>query len=151
MGRHPQPSMNCRTMRLEVISGNSRSGARACDIKGREVGSMSSDYYLVSQQPIQRASRMRTLPEASSRHESGCTSVDPVVYYAYRIVLEASKLKPADALMLRALGMAWGNPTWQGNCQTANCPAQWMARFWLWPTAISAATGERLDSWLLTP
>jgi hypothetical protein len=54
---------------------------------------MSSDYYLVSQQPIQRASRMRTLPEASSRHESGCTSVDPVVYYAYRIVLEASKLE----------------------------------------------------------
>jgi hypothetical protein len=52
------------------------------------------------------------------RHESWCITIDPVVYYAYQIVLDPSKLTLADALMLHALGVAWGNPACWGNCRT---------------------------------
>ncbi len=48
----------------------------------------------------------------------GASSVDPVVYYAYQIVLDSSKLTVADALALHALGVVWGSPACQGNCRT---------------------------------
>lgn len=53
------------------------------------------------------------------RHESWCISVDPVVFYAYQVVLEPSKLTLADSLILHALGVTWGNMTCQGTCRAA--------------------------------
>jgi hypothetical protein len=43
------------------------------------------------------------------RHESWCITVDPVVRYAYEVVLEPSKLTVADSIILHALGVAWVN------------------------------------------
>ena len=51
------------------------------------------------------------------RHESWCITVDPVVYYAYEVALEATKLTLADSLILHALGVTWKNTTCQGNCK----------------------------------
>lgn len=53
------------------------------------------------------------------RHEPWCISANPVVYYAHQIVLDSNKLTLADALVLHALGVAWGNTPCQGGCQTS--------------------------------
>jgi len=51
------------------------------------------------------------------RHESWCITIDPVVYYAYQVVLDPTKLTLADSLILHALGVAWGGSTCSGNCR----------------------------------
>ena len=41
------------------------------------------------------------------RHEHWCITRDPIVYYAYDIVVHPEKLSPGDALILHSLGVAW--------------------------------------------
>jgi hypothetical protein len=41
------------------------------------------------------------------RHERWCITCDPVVYYAYQIAGDASKLTLGDALLLHSLGVSW--------------------------------------------
>ncbi|MGA7292917.1 MAG: hypothetical protein WBW85_10295 [Terriglobales bacterium] len=50
------------------------------------------------------------------RHESWCITLDPVVYYAYQIVADPSKLTVGDALILHSLGVIWGSNTCRGKC-----------------------------------
>lgn len=52
------------------------------------------------------------------RHEPWCITRDPVVYYAYQIVADPSKLTPGDALILHSLGAIWGAKACQGGCTT---------------------------------
>ncbi|MGA2980755.1 MAG: hypothetical protein ABSD76_14285 [Terriglobales bacterium] len=52
------------------------------------------------------------------RHEPWCITRDPVVYYAYQIVADPSKLTPGDALILHSLGAIWGNNPYQGRYKT---------------------------------
>ena len=40
-------------------------------------------------------------------HEDWCATKDPIVFYAYQIVEDASRLTPGDALILHSLGAAW--------------------------------------------
>lgn len=52
------------------------------------------------------------------RHEPWCITLHPLVYYAYQIVADPTKLTVADALILHSLGVIWGGKASQGNCQT---------------------------------
>jgi hypothetical protein len=53
------------------------------------------------------------------RHESWCITANPVVYYAYEVVAEPSKLTVGDGLILHSLGVTWVGKTCQGNCVIA--------------------------------
>jgi hypothetical protein len=41
------------------------------------------------------------------RHENWCITRDPLVFYAYEVVLHPAKLTPEDALRLHGLGVLW--------------------------------------------
>ena len=41
------------------------------------------------------------------RHERWCITRDPIVYYAYDIVVHPEKLSVGDALILHSLGVSW--------------------------------------------
>lgn len=56
--------------------------------------------------------------EGVVRHESWCITRDPVVYYAYQIVVEPGKLTVGDALILHSLGVTWEGNACKGNCST---------------------------------
>lgn len=53
------------------------------------------------------------------RHESWCITLDPVVYYAYEIVINPNRLTLADSLILHALGVSWTPMPCSGKCATA--------------------------------
>lgn len=42
-----------------------------------------------------------------ARHQKWCITCDPLVQYAYGIVLEPAKLSLRDRLILHALGVSW--------------------------------------------
>ena len=48
------------------------------------------------------------------RHERWCITCDPVVQYAYGVVLDPEKLTLFDSLILHALGVEWGRNLCQG-------------------------------------
>ena len=54
------------------------------------------------------------------RHESWCITVNPVVYYAYEAVLDASKLSLGDVLALHSLGVLWTGKACSGNCKPSS-------------------------------
>ena len=56
--------------------------------------------------------------EGIIRHEPWCITLDPLVYYAYQIVADPSKLTAGDALILHSLGVTWAGKACQGNCKT---------------------------------
>jgi len=51
------------------------------------------------------------------RHEKWCITCDPIVQYAYAIVLDGQKLTFRDGLILHSLGVIWGHNT-QESCQS---------------------------------
>ena len=51
------------------------------------------------------------------RHERWCITRDPVVYYAYQIVADPSRLTPGDALILHSLGVSWEENACTGKCK----------------------------------
>ena len=53
------------------------------------------------------------------RHQPWCITQDAMVYYAYQIVADPTKLTIGDALILHSLGVVWGGKTGQGNCRTS--------------------------------
>ncbi len=53
------------------------------------------------------------------RHERWCITCDPIVHYAYGVVLEPEKLSLRDRLILHALGVSWVANRCQGACQPA--------------------------------
>jgi hypothetical protein len=56
------------------------------------------------------------------RHESWCITRDPIVYYAYEVVLDGNKLTLEDRLILHALGVGWEPQASQGKCRSKeNC------------------------------
>jgi len=44
------------------------------------------------------------------RHEPGCLTLDPLVYYARQIVVDPSKLTVGDCLILHSLAVLWSEP-----------------------------------------
>lgn len=54
------------------------------------------------------------------RHERWCVTRDATVRYAFGAVLDPEKLMLSDALILHALGVAWGKNQCKGSCQTPN-------------------------------
>jgi len=55
--------------------------------------------------------------EGIVRHERWCITCDPIVQYAYGVVLDPEKLSLRDRLILHALGVSWGANQCQGACQ----------------------------------
>ena len=53
------------------------------------------------------------------RHERWCITCDPLVQYAYGVVLDAEKLTLRDRLILHALGVAWATNPCQATCSTS--------------------------------
>jgi len=53
------------------------------------------------------------------RHERWCITCDPLVQYAYGIVLDAEKLTLRDRLILHALGVTWATNDCQRGCRTS--------------------------------
>ncbi len=53
------------------------------------------------------------------RHEKWCITCDPLVRYAYEVVLSPEKLTVCDRLILHALGVSWQKNSCQGSCQRA--------------------------------
>jgi hypothetical protein len=53
------------------------------------------------------------------RHERWCITCDPIVQYAYGVVLDPEKLSLRDRLILHALGVSWEANQGQGACQPA--------------------------------
>jgi hypothetical protein len=53
------------------------------------------------------------------RHERWCITCDPLVQYAYGVVLDAEKLTLRDRLILHALGVAWVANQGQETCKTS--------------------------------
>lgn len=51
------------------------------------------------------------------RHEAWCITVNPVVYDAYEVVLDADKLSMGDVLALHSLGVQWTGKVCPGTCQ----------------------------------
>lgn len=45
--------------------------------------------------------------------------MDPVVYYAYEIVIDPTRLTLADSLILHALGVSWTAAPCSGRCGMA--------------------------------
>lgn len=52
------------------------------------------------------------------RHENWCITRDPLVQYAYRIVMEPGKLTFRDSLILHSLGVSWDEARCQSSCPT---------------------------------
>jgi len=52
------------------------------------------------------------------RHENWCITRDPLVQYAYGIVLDPRKLTFSDGLILHSLGVCWAQAGCQGSCPT---------------------------------
>jgi hypothetical protein len=52
------------------------------------------------------------------RHERWCITRDQLVYYAYQIVTDASKVTIGDSLILHSLGVIWGEKHCDGKCAT---------------------------------
>lgn len=52
------------------------------------------------------------------RHERWCITCDPLVQYAYEIVLDPGKLTFRDGLILHSLGVSWGQTRCQGSFPT---------------------------------
>lgn len=50
------------------------------------------------------------------RHEAWCITRDPIVYYAYEVVVHPEKLTVGDAIHLHALGVTWNRPACPGAC-----------------------------------
>lgn len=50
------------------------------------------------------------------RHEPWCITRDPLVYYAYEIVADPSKLTLQDALILHSLGATWSASAYRAKC-----------------------------------
>lgn len=57
--------------------------------------------------------------EGIIRHEPWCITLDPVVYYAYQIVMDPGKLTVGDGLILHSLGAIWEEKSCQGGCKSA--------------------------------
>jgi hypothetical protein len=53
------------------------------------------------------------------RHERWCITVDPLVQYAYEVVLHPEKLSRVDQLILHALGVEWKQNSCQGSCRVS--------------------------------
>ena len=53
------------------------------------------------------------------RHQRWCITCDPLVQYAYGVVLDAEKLTLRDRLILHALGVSWATNQCQEACQTS--------------------------------
>jgi hypothetical protein len=53
------------------------------------------------------------------RHERWCITRDPLVQYAYGVVLDPAKLTLRDRLILHALGVSWTSNSGKGTCQAA--------------------------------
>jgi hypothetical protein len=51
------------------------------------------------------------------RHERWCVSRDPLVRYAYAVVVDAERLTLRDRLILHALGVDWGTTPYGGDFQ----------------------------------
>ena len=47
--------------------------------------------------------------EGIIRHELWCQTLNPVVCYAYKIVVSADELAIGDAIILHLLGVLWGH------------------------------------------
>ena len=56
--------------------------------------------------------------EGIIRHEPWCITRDPVVFYAFEVVADPSKLTVGDSLILHSLGARWVDRTCQGTCET---------------------------------
>jgi hypothetical protein len=56
--------------------------------------------------------------EGVIRHEPWCITLHPLVFYAYQIVADPSKLSVGDAIILHSLGVIWGAKPCQGTCKT---------------------------------
>jgi len=56
--------------------------------------------------------------EGIVRHEPWCITLDPVVRYAYEVVLDPAKLTLLDKLALHALGVAWEKKACRAECKT---------------------------------
>ena len=54
------------------------------------------------------------------RHEPWCITRDRLVYYAYEIVADPSKLTFQDALILHSLGVTWSGKACRGKCGAGN-------------------------------
>jgi hypothetical protein len=52
------------------------------------------------------------------RHERWCITCDPIVQYAFGIVLDPDKMTLRDRLILHALGVSWTTNQYQGNSKT---------------------------------
>lgn len=52
------------------------------------------------------------------RHESWCIIVNSLVYYAYQVVVEPSRLTLFDQLILHSLGVSWEAPSCAGKCKS---------------------------------
>jgi hypothetical protein len=52
------------------------------------------------------------------RHEPWCITVDRIVYYAFEIVADPSKLTVGDSLILHSLGVNWATNKCLGICKT---------------------------------
>jgi len=55
--------------------------------------------------------------EGTVRHETWCITVNPRVFYANQIIIDAGKLTPHDTLILHSLGVAWNAKPCDGTCQ----------------------------------
>jgi glycerol-3-phosphate cytidylyltransferase-like family protein len=56
--------------------------------------------------------------EGVIRHEKWCITLDPIVYYAFQVVADPTKLTLGDSLMLHSLGVIWEGKKCQGGCKT---------------------------------
>jgi hypothetical protein len=52
------------------------------------------------------------------RHEPWCITRAPLVYYAYQIVADPSRLTFGDSLVLHSLGVTWRPQPFSGTCKT---------------------------------
>ena len=89
------------------------------EIAARKGGSMSSGYSSTTWYHSNRYCAQAACAHCGGivRHETWCITLDPVVYYAYRVVLDPSQLTLSDSLILHALGVAWENTACHGNCK----------------------------------
>jgi hypothetical protein len=54
--------------------------------------------------------------EGIIRHEAWCITRDPLLYYAYQVVADPSKLTVGDSLILHSLGVLWQKNPCEGKC-----------------------------------
>jgi hypothetical protein len=55
--------------------------------------------------------------EGAIRHETWCITVNPRVFYANQIIIDAGKLTEHDTLILHSLGVSWNARPCDGTCQ----------------------------------